>query len=98
MKSRRIGDFEIASDGVTVWVNGPDGSSTARFGRMGIDIHRSMAEQIASRDPCLQCTHAPTTRADWDTFKAGMLKHYGLEIPDKYMPERFRDAHRVTKP
>lgn len=80
---------EVVSDGVTVWVNDERGGNIARFGRMGIDIHHPAMEQ-ASKSPCLHCTHAPVTAADWETFKTKLLEHHGVSVGDEYKPRRFR--------
>jgi len=88
---------EIVTDGITVWVNsGEDGSSIARFGRQGIDIHRSAKEQ-RTLGPCLFCTHAPTTPADWKLFQEKMLELYYLRIDDKFKPKRFRTSAGVRR-
>lgn len=79
---------EIHSDGVTVWVNSEDGL-IGRFGRHGIDIHRVLCQQ-SSAGECLYCTHAKTTSEDWDTFVAKMLELYGVRVPEKHKPRRFR--------
>lgn len=79
----------IESDGITVWVNG-EGSLLGRFGRFGIDIHKPIEEQ-ATNGECLYCTHAATTAADWDTFVAKMKELYGIKVPEKYKPNRFRN-------
>ena len=76
------------TDGRTVWVNG-DVSLLGRFGVRGIDIHRPL-EQKSEKGECLYCTHAVTTRADWDTFVEKMLELFAIKVPTKLMPERFR--------
>lgn len=73
----------IESDGVTVWVNGSQGS-IGRFGVMGIDVH------TADTSGCLHCTHGRTTAADWDIFVAKMLEHHGVVVPESVRPLRFR--------
>lgn len=81
--------YQIDTDHITVWVNSAEGC-IARFGVNGIDIHKTFYEQRSGASECLQCTHAPTTAADWETFKDGMAKHYGIVVTDKYKPRRFR--------
>ncbi len=78
---------DITSDGRTVWVNGI-GGLLGRFGRGGIDIHRPIGEQ-QEHGECLYCTHAPTTRADWDVFVAKMQEIFGIRVPDKHKPRTF---------
>ena len=75
--------YEITTDGITVWING-EAALLGRFGVFGVDIHtQDMGE-------CLQCTHALTTVDDWEDFRTGMEKHYGVVVPEKYKPVRFR--------
>ncbi len=82
-------DYEITSDGITVWINSGTGCNIARFGRMGIDVHRSFEEQ-QTMGQCLHCTAGPVTADDWETFKADMKKFYGITVSDAYKPKRFR--------
>lgn len=80
---------EVVTDGVTVWVNGA-GNCIARFGVMGIDIHKEPSRQVKSGNECLFCTHAPTTREDWDLFVVKMLELYKISITPRFLPKRFR--------
>ena len=79
---------DITADDRTVWVNGVMGL-LGRFGINGIDIHRPMDEQ-GDMGECLFCTHTPTTRADWDVFVAKMREHFGIDVPKRFLPKRFR--------
>ena len=79
----------VQSDGVTVWVIGAKGDTLARFGRMGIDVHQTHEAQLAGAPECLHCTHSPTNPADWETFKASVAKHHGIEVGDNHKPQRF---------
>lgn len=81
----REGDWDIRSDGTSVWVDGP-GGCIGRFGQLGIDIH------TADASACLQCTHERTTRLDWALFVIGMIEHHGVYVGPEHMPARFRDA------
>jgi hypothetical protein len=78
--------YIIESDGITVWVNGAVGA-LARFGRNGIDIHKVGGTQ---GNECLFCTHAVTQTGDWVTFVDQMQRLYGITVPDKHQPDRFR--------
>lgn len=80
-----MNNFEIKTDGRTVWVNGMHGC-IGRFGRGGIDVHKTAAEQVESGTQCLLCTHGRPMLADWETFQAAMLKFYGTEIANTLMP------------
>jgi len=79
-------DFELFGDGYTVWVNASDGSSIARFGRMGIDVHTSATAQADGAVQCLACTHGQTDLADWRRFQELLIEHYGIIVDDSYIP------------
>jgi len=83
-------EYDIVSDGVTVWVNGAMGL-LGRFGRNGIDIHRPLAAQ-AEHGECLFCTNTPTTAVDWDVFVSKMQELHGVKVHGKYIPTRFKKA------
>lgn len=81
-------NHEILADGKTVWVNsGVDGNCLARFGRGGIDIHSTMAEQMEGGKQCPLCTHRQPTELDWGLFQSAMLKFYGVEIKEEWKPK-----------
>lgn len=83
---------QIDSDGSAVWVTGHDGSCIARFGRMGIDIHRTVTEQQDGMGECLYCSHGPTTEGHWEDFKTQMLRLHGIAVDDGHRPCRFNPA------
>ncbi len=83
-------DYQITTDGTTVWVNHSQGYMIGRFGRMGVDIHRTLEDQITTGSECLACTHGPVTVQDWELFVSGMQTHYGIAVTDHYRPVRFR--------
>lgn len=78
---------EVTSDGVTVWVNGINGA-LARFGQSGIDVHS------ADTTSCIYCTHKPPTAQDWETFKAKVWEHHGVDVSDDHKPARFIQFER----
>lgn len=82
-----LGVVEITNDGTTVWVN-TELSNIGRFGRYGIDVHRTLDAQLQGASQCLACTHGPTHLAEWRRFQLLMLEHYGIEIIDWHMPQR----------
>ncbi|MCY1366954.1 hypothetical protein D9M69_538650 [compost metagenome] len=74
--------IEVSGLGDTVWVNAPDGSCIGRFSkRFGIDVHRTITDQMTGLDQCLFCTHEAAGPAEWEQFRAAMLKHYGIDVP-----------------
>ena len=65
----------------TVWVHGADGSTVGRFSTVfGMDIHRTVTEQLAGAGQCLRCTHEKPSRKEWVEFCELMQLHYGVEI------------------
>jgi hypothetical protein len=77
---------EILSDSKTVWINGSDGCCLGRFGRYGIDVHKTAVLQF-SEGQCLTCTAGATTAEDWTQFKHEMLAHHKIEVPDTHKPK-----------
>lgn len=79
-------DFEVTSDGRTVWVNNSEGTNVARFGTLGVDIHHTLAKQSELGVQCLYCTHARPSPEDWQTFRAKLMELHGVHMPDFYRP------------
>lgn len=75
---------EINSDGRTVWIN--TDCCLGRFSRRGIDIHKSLAQQVAGTGECLYCTHEEPTAKDWITFQEKMKELHGIEVGDEHRP------------
>jgi hypothetical protein len=82
-------EYDVMSDGVTVWVNGA-GGLLGRFGRNGIDVHQPLSVQQQTGSECLFCTNKPTTASDWDLFVSKMDELHGVQVPDKCIPTRFK--------
>ena len=89
IQQTEAGEFEILHDNRTVWVNDREGN-IGRFGPFGVDVHLTVAEQIATGKECLACTHGPTHLADWRSFQALMQEHYGVTVSDDHMPSKIR--------
>jgi hypothetical protein len=94
MRVVEYNEYDISTDGRTVWVNGA--SLLGRFGLMGIDIHRPLLEQVEHGE-CLFCTQGETTREDWDLFVVKMEEHYGIRVAARWLPRRLRPAVRRTR-
>lgn len=89
MQQSLIGEVQILYDGRRVWVNDPEGN-IGRFGPFGVDVHRTISEQMATGKECLACTHGPTHLEDWRNFQALMREHYGVTISDDFMPMKIK--------
>lgn len=82
--------YEILSNGIAVWVNGPDGCCAGRFSlKYGIDIHRSAAEQ-AKGGECLYCTHEPAGAEEWKVFVTKISEFFGVTIDPKHCPRELQ--------
>lgn len=74
--------IDVSSRGDTVWVTAHDGSCVGRFSkRFGIDVHRTVTEQLEGADQCLHCTHEPSGEAEWKAFREAVLQHHGIDVP-----------------
>jgi hypothetical protein len=74
----------VRSDGATVWVDDPSGGCLARFGRLGIDIHKDGAAQARGEPACLYCTHE--ARPSWPEFVAKVLELHGVTVEESHRP------------
>lgn len=92
----RTQDYEVVTGHTAVWVNAGDGSCIGRFGRMGIDVHNTMAITIETGEQCLACTHEPTDLSDWATFRDLMLLHHGVTVDHDAMPDNLKPAAEET--
>lgn len=74
--------IEVSANGDTLWVTGDDGPCLGRFSkRWGMDVHRSVAEQMAGADQCLHCTHTPADEETWIKFCKLVRQHFGIHVP-----------------
>lgn len=78
--------YEIRSDGGSVWLNDQTGHCLARFGRLGVDVHRSVADQMAGAGECLACTHGWAGAAEWNLFVQAVRAHHDVEIHCSHRP------------
>lgn len=95
--SELINTAQIIADGRVVWVNAPDGSCIGRFGRLGVDVHRSVTAQLAGEPECLVCTHGKMTPAEWALFVDAMAEQHNVTIEDRHVP-RFLQIRATGKP
>lgn len=79
-------DYELTTDGVTVWINSAHGVCLARFGRGGVDVHTDYEAQAAGKT-CLRCSTTP----DWGMFVEAVRDHHGIDVPEAARP-RWCDA------
>ncbi|WP_445766802.1 hypothetical protein [Rheinheimera sp.] len=72
-------EWSITND--AVWIHASDGSTVGRFGRMGIDLHNTVTEQMAGKPQCRLCTHGKATQEDWALFREKALEWWGVNVP-----------------
>lgn len=91
LRSETQGDFEITSDGRTVWVNANCGMCVGRFTKNHVDIHASAKEQMNGVH-CLDCfpSRGKSLDESWKQFKESMLTHHKVEIPEIYKPKELK--------
>lgn len=77
-------EYEIVSDGTTVWVNAP--VLVGRFSKFGIDIHRVPSEQDI-KGQCLLCTHTLPIQSQWSLFQHKINEFYGIKVANKHKPK-----------
>ena len=76
-----LGQVQVSADGKTVWVHAMDGSTVGRFSKVfGLDVHRTITQQLAGANQCLHCTHTPPTQEDWLTFCRLMEMHFQIRV------------------
>lgn len=72
---------QCSEDGNTVWVHSLDGSTVGRFSRIfGMDVHTTVAQQLAGASQCLHCTHEPATAQDWQVFCDLMQEKFAIAV------------------
>ena len=79
LKRQVARDIEIMTDGITVWVNTPEGL-IGRLGPRGIDVHAKPGSDVH----CLDCRRLPEN--PWESFVGSMEKHHGVTIQKKWQP------------
>ncbi len=75
-------EIQLSEARNAVWIHASDGSTVGRFGRMGIDLHTTVTEQMAGMPQCRLCTHGQPKAADWALFRERALEWWGVEVPD----------------
>lgn len=75
-------ELQLSATRTAIWVHSTtDGSTVGRFGRMGIDLHNTVTEQMAGLPECRLCTHGKPSVADWNMFRSRVLEWFGLDVP-----------------
>ena len=72
---------EIGPSRDRVWIHCSDGSTVGRFGKMGLDLHNSVTEQLTGARECRLCSHTPVTFEDWQLFREKARDWWSVDVP-----------------
>jgi len=72
---------QLSDTRTAVWIHASDGSTVGRFGRMGIDLHNTVTEQMNGKPECRLCTHGQPTVHDWALFREKAKEWWCIEVP-----------------
>lgn len=76
-------ELEVSRTRDAVWIHSfVDGSTVGRFGKMGVDIHTTVTEQLAGAPQCRVCTHGRVSVSDWELFRSKAMEFWGVSVPD----------------
>lgn len=76
-----IEQVQVSQDGATVWVHAMDGSTVGRFSRQfGMDVHRTVTDQMAGASQCLHCTHERAGESEWLAFCILIQQHHSIQV------------------
>jgi len=64
-----------------VWIHASDGSTVGRFGKMGVDLHNTVTEQMRGMPQCRLCTHGKPSKSEWAMFREKALEWWGVQVP-----------------
>jgi hypothetical protein len=66
-------ELQLSDTRNAVWIHASDGSTVGRFGRMGIDLHNTVTEQMAGMPECRLCTHRRKKRCPGGVSRCQMM-------------------------
>ena len=76
----------VETDGKVVWVN--TDINLGRYGPRAVDVHHTAQVQTEEGEHCLDCfIRGVDPDIDWNRFKASMLEHHKVNIPDNFKPK-----------
>ncbi|WP_069945517.1 hypothetical protein [Alteromonas macleodii] len=80
MSLKYLVEWSIMND--AVWIHASDGSTVGRFGRMGVDLHNTVTDQMNGAPECRLCTHGKPTTEQWQLFRDKALEWWGVDVPN----------------
>lgn len=88
MKTEKTGNYEVSSDGETVWVNGIVGC-VARFGPTGYDWNNGDTVGAAKGSETFGfSTRRQTNTKDWKSFVGMVEEMFEIALSDSHRPTR----------
>lgn len=75
-------ELQISHRRDAIWIHASDGSTVGRFGRMGVDPHNTVSEQMQGLPQCRLCTHGRPGAADWQLFRDKALEWWSVAVPE----------------
>lgn len=74
-------ELEVADSKNAVWIHASDGSTVGRFGRMGVDLHNTITDQLSGMPECRLCTHGRVSKKEWMLFIEKAKEFWGVVVP-----------------
>lgn len=75
-------ELQLSETRNALWIHASDGSTVGRFGRMGVDLHTTISEQLEGKPQCRLCTHGRPTKEDWRLFRDKAYEWWGVVVPE----------------
>lgn len=75
-------ELQISHRRDAIWIHASDGSTVGRFGRMGVDLHNTVSEQMQGLPQCRLCTHGRPGAVEWQLFRDKALEWWGIAVPE----------------
>jgi len=82
MRTVNTGPVEVATDGLKVWVNCPQGC-LARLCNVSMEIFPAGLP----RTPAPFLAYERTQDGTWERFRAAVLLHHKVEVPLDFIPD-----------
>lgn len=73
-------EIQYSENRDAVWIHSSDGSTVGRFGKLGIDLHNTVTEQLAGAPECRLCTHGKPTKAEWNIFISRAKEWWNVDV------------------
>lgn len=81
-------ELQISEQRDAVWIHASDGSTVGRFGKLGVDLHNTVTEQLDGKPQCRLCTHGRPSQADWQLFREKAIEWWNVNVPHEAFAEK----------